>query len=201
MTARCAPAAALALLLAADCAVAPVSAQDFTSLYSSTAARNCKKVDSAKDGEGAWAEWMCPGIGGYVVRVTEDDLRMTVSIGKSREAAAGAPAAKRQFAPFNSVHDTLEWRLSRGQPFATIHRWFLSDAANTDKSGKPTQTAMLVVTRLDPACHVTYVDVDANAIANVLARQAADKLARDFDCNGKPAVVGKSGRATALAMP
>src|SRR5215207_9515306 len=72
-------------------------AQDFASLYSSTAARNCKQVDAAKNGEGAWSIWLCPGIGGYVVRVTEDDLRMTVSTGRDLKSAAEAPASKHQF--------------------------------------------------------------------------------------------------------
>ena len=53
---------------------------------------------------------------------------------------------------------------------------------------------MLVVTRLNPACHVAYVDVSANAGANAneLARNAADEHARDFDCNNQPIVIGKS---------
>jgi carboxypeptidase C (cathepsin A) len=176
-------------------------AQDYASLYSSTAARNCKKVDAAKNGEGDWTIWSCDGIGGYVVRVSEDDLRMTVSMGRTLDAAANEPAAKRQFAPFNNVHDTLEWRMTKGAPFATIQRWFLSDASNPDKSGKPAQVAMLVITRLNPACHMGYVDVHANAIANALARKTADAQARDFGCSDKPVVIGKAGRATELATP
>ena len=174
-------------------------AQDFASLYSSTAARNCKQVDAAKNGEGEWTVWLCAGIGGRVVLVTEDDLRMTVSIARTRESASEEPASKQGFSPFNRIHDTLEWRMSRGQPFATIQRWFLSDSANPDKDGRPTPVAMLVVTRLDPACHVAYVDVHANAIANALARKAADEHARGFDCGNKPIVIGKRDRAIELA--
>jgi hypothetical protein len=190
-------------MAAAALALAPSTAfaQDFASLYSSTAPRNCKKVDAAKDGEGDWSVWRCDGIGGYVVRVTEDDLRMTVSVGRNLEAAANEPASKHQFAPFNNTHDTLEWRMTKGQPFATIQRWFLSDVSNPDKSGKPAQVAMLVVTRLNPACHAGYVDVHANAIASALARKAADEHARAFDCNNKPIVIGKPGRAIELATP
>ena len=136
-------------------------AQEIASVYSSTAIRNCKKVDAAKNGEGDWSTWLCPGVGGYVVRVTEDDLRTTVSIGRNLKAAANEPASKHQFAPFNSAHDTLEWRMAKGQPFATIQRWFLADVENSDKSGKPGQAAMLIVTRLNPACHIAYVDVSA----------------------------------------
>ena len=97
--------------------------------------------------------------------------------------------------------DLKLWRMTRGQPFATIQRWFLSDAANVDRSGKPAQAAMLIVTRLNPACHAAYIDVHANAIANALARKAADDHARDFDCNNRPMVVGKSGRSIDLATP
>jgi hypothetical protein len=178
-------------------------AQEIASVYSSTATRNCKKVDAAKDGEGDWSTWLCPGIGGYIVRVTEDDLRMTVSIGRNLKAAANEPASKHQFAPFNSAHDTLEWRMAKGQPFATIQRWFLADVENSDKSGKPGQAAMLIVTRLSPACHVAYVDVSANAGANAneLARKAADERARGFDCNSQPIVIGNRGRAIQLATP
>lgn len=179
--------------------ILPTSAQDFASLYSSTAVRNCKQVDAAKNGEGDWSVRLCPGIGGNFVLVTEDDLRLTVSIGRDRQAADNEPAAKQGFAPFNNVHDTLEWRMTQGRAFATIHRWFLSDSANPGPDGRPTPVAMLVVTRLNPACHVAYVDVHANAIANALARKAADEHARDFDCKNPPTVIGKSGRAIELA--
>lgn len=189
---------AVAALAFADTTTA--RAQDFASLYSSTAPRNCKIVEAAKDGEGDWRVWLCSGIGGYVVRVTEDDLRMSVSVGRNLDAAANEPAAKQHFAPFNNIHDTLEWRMTKGQPFATIQRWFLEDLSNPDKSGKSTQVALLVLTRLNPTCHAGYVDVHANAIANALVRKAADEQARNFDCNSKPIVIGKPGRAIELAM-
>jgi hypothetical protein len=177
----------------------PTSAQDFASMYSSTATRNCKQIDAAKNGEGDWSVRLCAGIGGQVVLVSEDDLRVTVSIGRNRDIAIEEPAAKQGFAPFNNVHDTLEWRMSQGRPFATIHRWFLSDSANPSADGRPTQVAMLVVTRLSPTCHVAYIDVHSNAIANAMARKAADEHARSFDCSKPPMVIGKSGRAIELA--
>jgi hypothetical protein len=187
---------AAAFTLAATIAA---TGQDFASLYSSTAVRNCKQIDAAKNGEGEWSVRLCAGISGQVVLVTEDDLRVTVSIGPDRNAAGEEPASKQGFAPFNNVHDTLEWRMTQGRPFATIHRWFLSDSANPSADGRPTQVAMLVVTRLSPACHVAYVDVHSNAIANAMARKAADEHARNFDCSKPPMVIGKSGRAIELA--
>ena len=151
--------AAVALAVATSAA----SAQDFASVYSSTDVRKCKKIDAAKNGEGDWSVWLCTGVSGYVVRISEDDLRMTVSIGRDAKSAAAQPAASHQFSPFNRIHDTLEWRTSKGVPFATIQRWFLSDSANPGKDGRPTPVGMMVVTRLNPACHVAYVDVAANA--------------------------------------
>jgi len=194
---RIIPTVALAL------ATSTASAQDFASVYSSTDTRKCKKVDAAKNGEGDWTVWLCAGIGGRVVLVSEDDLRMTVSIGRDRKSAAGQPASTQGFSPFNRIHDTLEWRTSKGAPFATIQRWFLSDSANPSKDGRPTTVGMMVVTRLNPACHVAYVDVAANggADANVVARQPADEHARGFDCKQPPMVIGKRGRAIELAMP
>jgi hypothetical protein len=191
--------AAVALAVTATAALA----QDFASVYSSTDVRKCKKVDAAKNGEGDWSVWLCGGVSGYVVQITEDDLRMTMSIGRDRKSAASAPAAKRQFAPFNRVHDTLEWRTSKGAPFATIQRWFLSDQVNPGKDGRPTPVGLMVVTRLNPACHVAYVDVAANlpANANELARTAAEEHGRTFDCGNQPIVIGKRGRAIELATP
>jgi hypothetical protein len=189
--------AAVALVLATGAAFA----QDVASVYSSTDVRKCKKIDAAKEGEGDWTVWLCAGIGGRVVLVSEDDLRMTVSIARDRKSAGNQPAASQGFSPFNRIHDTLEWRTAKGQPFATIQRWFLSDSANPGKDDRPTPVGMLVVTRLHPACHAAYIDVAANggSDANVLARQAADEHARGFNCKQQPVIVGKSGRAIELA--
>jgi len=137
-----------------------------------------------------------------VVLVNEDDLRETVSVGRNHAAAAKEPAAQAWFGPFSSTTTTVEWRMRDGKPFAIIQRWNISDNANPTKQGRPGRAPLLIVTRLSPGpvCHVAYVDVAANKEPNVLARQAADELARDFKC-GKDEVriVGERGRATALA--
>jgi hypothetical protein len=145
---------------------------------------------------------LCPGKSGLVVRIAEDDLRETVSVGRSGAAAAGEPAAQVWFHPFNSSSHTVEWRSADGKPFAIIQRWYLADNGDPDKSGRPTDKPMLAVTRLPPGevCHVAYIDAQANPNANELARKAADELARDFKC-GKDAVkvIGDAGVAVGLA--
>jgi hypothetical protein len=100
-------------------------------------------------------------------------------------------AATQTLPLFNTISDTLEWRLSNGKPFATILR-FHWDSDNG-------QGSTLVVTKLDKtdACHVAYVTATENPNANVLARKLADTLARGFDCaNDRVHQYGPDGNRT-----
>jgi hypothetical protein len=97
--------AALAAMLAG-----PAAAQSIESHYTSTADKACKTVDKAKEGDGEWVVLACPGRSGYVVRITEDDLRVTVSAGRSLAAADDEPAASQGFPPFNRVGDRTAGR-------------------------------------------------------------------------------------------
>jgi hypothetical protein len=214
MTSRIRRKAAAAAALAAICACAlagtmvagALAAEEFVSSYTSTAANLCKKVQGSKGAdEGDWGVRSCPGLAGFIVRMTEDDLRMTVSFGRSMAAAKKEPAARQGFGPFNLVNDRLEWRSVKGapQPFAIIQRWLIADNESPDKNGRPLSVGLLVVTRLAPGsvCHAAYIDVRANPNAIAIARQAADEKARTFDCAGKPEVAGERGRAIELALP
>jgi hypothetical protein len=176
-------------------------AQSAGSSYSSTAPKDCRQIGKPSDLDGSTTR-VCPGKGGLVVLITEDDLREVVSVGRNRKQAAEEPAANVWFAPFNSSETTVEWRTAGAKPFAIIQRWHIADNSDPDKQGRPNTKAMLVVTRLPPGpvCHVAYVDAIANPTANELARKAADDLARDFTC-GKDQVkiIGAPGRAVELA--
>ncbi|MGX9392397.1 hypothetical protein ACWX0K_21190 [Nitrobacteraceae bacterium UC4446_H13] len=171
----------------------PAYAETFSSTYTSTAEKDCHANAT-----------ICKGIDGLIVLVREDDLRRTVSVGRTAKQAEKEPAADHWFGPFNYTANTIEWRHDgAGKPFATIQRWYIADNDNTDKDGRPRSAQMLVVTRLPPGavCHVAYVDVKANPNANEVARDAADRLAKTFDCvKDKISVVGHSGRATALGL-
>jgi hypothetical protein len=195
---------ASAALVCVGCGLlSPANAQTFGSAYTSTAAKSCR-VASASNGVDDSTARLCPGKGGLNVLVSEDDLRETVSVGRTRAGAAREPAAQTWFSPFNSAATTVEWRAFDGKPFAIIQRWQIDDNADPDKNGRPTAKPMLVVTRLPPGpvCHVAYIDVQANPDANVLARKAADEAARDFKCGkDKVKVIGESGRAVELALP
>jgi len=189
---------AIALTVTAPALFGRASAQTVGSSYTSTKEKDCHVTTSGQDGSVS----VCPGKAGLIVLLTEDDLRQTVSVGRNRKAAENEPAASSSFGPFNSTTDTIEWRAAGGKPFAIIQRWHIADNDDMDKSGRPTDKGLLVVTRLPPGavCHVAYVDVRANPNPNELARKAADETARDFKC-GKDEVkiVGERGRAVELA--
>jgi hypothetical protein len=142
---------------------------------------------------------VCPGQANLVVLINEGDLRETVSVGRNRAAAASEPASDAWFKPFTTTAHTVEWRAADGKPFAIIQRWRIFE---TDKAGRPTAKPMLAVTRLPPGevCHVAYIDAQANANPNELARKAADELARSFKCGkDEVQVIGETGRAVSMA--
>jgi hypothetical protein len=177
--------AALAILTATiwPGAATPAAAEEIVSQYTSADLKKCRKFGVVKieDSEHA-ASWECKGLAGYVVLVSDDDARTTVSIGRSVKAAAKEPAASEGFPSFNSSHDTVEWRsLKGGQPFAVIQRW---SVAHHDQAGEQKKDRqLLIVTRLPPGrvCQVAHVEA-AHKDANLLARQAADQYARTFRC-------------------
>lgn len=199
----------LLILIAGLACIAPARAQspgDAVSTYTSTAEQDCRSERPRRKPapeDGGTRE--CPGTHGFVVVVSENDLRETVSVGRNRALADKEPAARKWFGPFSSSATTVEWRSRRSasRPFAIIQRWSLADDNDLDKDGRPRDKQMLVVTRLPPraVCHIAYVDVAANANANDLARQAADQMPRNFDCaKDKVQIVGTAGRATELAQ-
>jgi hypothetical protein len=181
--------------------ISAANAQTFGNSYTSTAPKDCR-VKSAGNGVDGSTIRVCPGKAGLMVVISEDDLRESVSAGRTRAAADKEPAAEASFGPFNSATKTVEWRATDGKPFAIIQRWHIADNTDEGKNRRPIAKPLLVVTRLPPGpvCHVAYIDVKANPDANELARKAADETARSFLC-GKDAVkvIGVTGRAVELA--
>ena len=195
------------LAVAALCGpISPAKAQTFGSSYTSSAPKDCHTIGKSSELDGS-ATRACPGKAGLIVLVSEDDLRETVSVGRNDMVAAKEPASEAWFGPFNSTAHTVEWRAVDGKPFAIIQRWLIADNADEDKNGRPKNVRpiakpMLAVTRLPPGpvCHVAYIDGQANRNPNELAREAADKFARDFKCGkDEVKVIGERGRAVELA--
>ncbi|MEP2703934.1 MAG: hypothetical protein ABJQ71_11600 [Roseibium sp.] len=164
-----------------------VQAADITSDYTKIQLEKCNLFEPPSAGEGTFGgSWQCQGYQGQPVYVAEGDLRMFVSFGAN---AQNEPAARQTLPNFNTINDTLEWRLRGGVPFATILRWFpsLDDGSNG---------SVLIVTQLRPGggtCQIARIDAQANRNANVMARQAADQMADGFDCNGQPTILGNRG--------
>lgn len=162
-------------LLAFCLTTLPAAAQQIDSSYSDLDLDKCIVLESDDFG----SRWACPGYKDFPLSVAEGDLRFFLSYGFG---ADDEPVRGQTLPPFNYLGPRLEWRLSneRGYwfPFATIVRYFVSGEEG-EAEGQ-----VLVVTRLAPgsSCHVAYIDALANKNANELAREAADDLARDFDC-------------------
>jgi hypothetical protein len=139
----------------------------------------CTVLDrSDPQGPGAWSRLRCDGLPGYPVLVSDDDGRMSLDYGP-----VSGPGRWESFSAFNRVHDVVEWRLAPGEdrPFATIHRWYVSDLLGGERQVLVVST---VATEADPvSCVVGLVDVTAaGAEQNRLARQVADEEARGFRC-------------------
>ena len=155
----------------------PASAGQISSLYTPLDLGKCELVESVPN-EGGSAIWECKGYKDMRVRVAEGDLRFFVSFGAKADSQT---AAGQTLTVFNTIHNTLEWRVERKDgewvPFATILRYFWSS------NGRNGET--LVVTKLGSldACHVAHVLASGNPRANDMARYAADTRARGFDCS------------------
>jgi hypothetical protein len=131
------------------------------------------------DADDFGASWACPGYRGYPLMVQEGDLRFSLQYGFNVDKNN---AGFQTLPPFNELGSKLEWRLSnalgRWMPIATIVRYHTADPETGVNKGQ-----VLVVTKIKEGhtCHIAHIDALANADANELARQAADK-AGDFNC-------------------
>lgn len=166
----------IAIALALSLVPVRSAAEEVTSVYTSLKLARCQNVTPAEM-EDYGTVWRCEGHDGVAVRVAEGDLRFFVSYGPK---AAEQTAAYETLPQFNSVGETLEWRVRRegGRlvPFATILRFSWSV---DERKG-----STLVVTKLDKddACHIAYVEASGNPKANELARAIADRDAPSFRC-------------------
>ncbi len=178
-------------------ATTPLLAGEVSSIYSTfDFDKDCvwTEYDDAESTIGGDA--VCTGLDGYPVYFAEFDLRQYMAYGPVDDPMA-LPGG---FGDFNYVNHTIEWRLEGSKPFAAIQRWFIE---GTEANGGSAEGQVLVVSTVaDPdapagkrvSCPVAYVDVLANTDANLLARQAADTLARGFVCGvDRPDFVGQRG--------
>lgn len=157
-------------------AIAPAWGQSgFTSAYTDLNLDDCLILEADDFG----ASWACPGYKGFPLMVQEGDLRFSLSYGFDADEN---DVGFQTLPPFNVLGEKLEWRLSnalgRWFPIATIVRYHTAHPETGENYGQ-----VLVVSQIAEgnSCHIAYVDARANANANELAREAADR-AGDFDC-------------------
>jgi hypothetical protein len=178
--------AAAALTLAAAPSAAPARAQEISSAYTDLVAEDdCTTFTTAEPDEGGdWANLVCDGYRGYPVFISYADARESLFYGFPPTGDL-APVWE-SFDGFNATGPKIEWRLeTRGErtlPFATIHRWFVSDPEDPDK-----QVQVLVVAKVGQpderdGCAVGYVVAQGNGDANEKARRIADTTASEFVC-------------------
>lgn len=174
---------------AASCLSA--EAGEISSAYTDLAAERDCTTFAMNAEEGQFANMVCNGYRGYPVIIYSADLRESVFYGFPPSGDL-APAWE-SFAAFNSTGPRIEWRIEENGdmriPFATIHRWSVSNPEDPDK-----QVEVLVVAKVGQiaerdGCAVGLVVATGNPKANDTARKIADEQARDFACGADERVV------------
>ncbi len=153
-------------------------ADDIESAYTDLNLEDCEVLETYEESGGMALR--CEGYQGIPLYVTESDIRFDVDAGVPNDEWTTANR------PFNSIGDTVEWRLQGGQPVAAILRY------NFESGGSPNvQSSELAVFTIgqegDPGCLVDWVTADAEPSQNVAARQIADRDAKTFDCSSRSA--------------
>lgn len=176
-------------------AVQPAGAQEITSVFTDLASdgSNCVLIDEDQIS----VEQSCQGLAGYGVLVTDADLRVSVFFGYV--GSWYGEGAYESFQSFNSVGDTIEWRLTDGVPRAAILRWFIDFDGTGDEASRGQVLVVSKIAQPDAGegCVVGYVDARANDDANVLAQEVADTQVADFACRvDEPEFYGKTGLQT-----
>lgn len=170
-------------------ACGPLSAAEISSAYTDLDLdKGCSTFSLNEEG-GEFANMACNGWSGYPVLVYSGDLRESIFYGFP---PAGDPVWE-SFDGFNSAGPKIEWRLEtdggRTVPFATIHRWRVSDGDDPKRT-----TEVLVVEKVGQVdardgCAVGLVMASGNPNANEMARRIADEQARDFACGADERVI------------
>jgi hypothetical protein len=99
-------------------AIVPLAAAEYSSAYTSLKLDACKNVTPA-DMVDYGSVLQCEGYDGIDVRVAEGDLRIFVSYGPNADKQS---AAYETLPQFNTIGETLEWRLVSEGGQADAHR-------------------------------------------------------------------------------
>jgi hypothetical protein len=170
----------IVVLIALCLAASAAPAGEITSVYTKYNLDKCKRLSASV--EESFGSFSCEGYAGHEIYFAEGDLRTFMAYGANGFEHC---SAQQTFGHFNSITPTVEWRLDNGKPFAAIQRWHVSDLDDQSKT-----TSWLGVTKIEKAnsCRVAIIKGSLSQ-ANEKAREIADTLARDFDCQKDTALV------------
>jgi len=158
-----------------DASPTQTSGEGFESVYTDVDLDSCAVIESFPESGGSVRE--CPGYGDTPLFVSEGDGRFDLDAGVLDEDFLTGGRA------FNTIGDTVEWRLRDGEPFAVIARFDFDDGFEIDSS----ELAVITVgTEERPGCLVAWVRPDALPDQNTAARDIADERAVDFACELEP---------------
>lgn len=137
------------------------------SVYTSTSEKACKQQESSD--EGGDYIGICPGVGGYKLKLIEGDLRQTLFVITPRKKEH--PLRFNEFFySFSAIGDKVEWRTKRGVPVALIARY------NVNKNPEDSflNTSYLMVVKITKALSCVTDVVLPGAKQNETARKSAD---------------------------
>ena len=142
---------------------------EISSQYQKFDLGNCTETNRAT--EGASITWRCTGPNRIQFWVHDGDGRQDVDIGVQNNDFTTIGA-------FNSIGDTLEWRMRDGRPYALIFRYL---DATIEKRGRTVLAVEKIAASGQAGCRVAQI---AGSIpdANLRARQIADDVAPSFEC-------------------
>jgi hypothetical protein len=153
-------AAIVALVLAGTAADAQPAR--VTSAYTNLDLDKCTNIDAVEEPQSF--RLRCKGYAGIPLFVQNGDDRYDVDAGREDADELWADG-------FDYPGATVEWRLSRGKPFAIIYRL---NSANPE-APKWSRLVVETIGRTAPGCRVASIDGRARD-ANVQARRAADLI-------------------------
>ena len=137
------------------------------SVYTNTSDKVCKQ-QKANDDEGGDYIGICPGVGGYKLKLIEGDLRQTLFVITPRKKEH--PLRFNEFYySFSAIGRTIEWRVKRGVPVALIARYNVSDPEDSEK-----RTSHLMVVKITKSFSCVTDVVPPGEKQNEAARKLAD---------------------------
>ena len=173
-------AAQIAALAIAFCSASYMEASSAESAYTTLDLDACVVLE--QDEESGGVRLVCDGYDGVPVYVSEGDLRFDVDYGAPNDIWES-------FGPFNSINDTIEWRVAGARPHAAILRFFLDTGLTGTAADRGEVLVVAKVGAPDaPGCVVALVDAAVEQ-ANGVARGAA-AMAPGFACGTQPVAIG-----------